>query len=281
MALVTLVGPAHLADLGDLDAVAREKAVLVQSVRKGGFCIFPSACTEYAAFRDIPPASSMVLEQADSAAAGRVAYSVSHSGDRTVVTVNLRPTTAAVTLRRTTDGMARNVAMSVCAALTLGVSLELIQRRLPAWSPSPLRGEWTQSEGRRVYLDCYNANPVSMADALAAFKALAPSDEPRLLVIGCMEELGTESERYHVELGRSLRLRSGDHLVAIGSLAGAIRRGALEGGSDPGQIEVGDSVGPLVGRLSSFRGSVFVKGSRRHELEKAFTGAEYAGVSHA
>src|ERR1022692_1161337 len=43
VALVTLVGPAHLAGLGGLDSVAREKAVLAGSIRKGGFCVFPSS----------------------------------------------------------------------------------------------------------------------------------------------------------------------------------------------------------------------------------------------
>jgi UDP-N-acetylmuramoyl-tripeptide--D-alanyl-D-alanine ligase len=171
--------------------------------------------------------------------------------------------------------------MAVCAALRLGVAIEDVQRRLISWRPAQLRGEWAMSEGRRVYLDCYNANPASMADALSTFEAVAPLDEPRLLVLGCMEELGSESERYHLELGRSLRLRKGDQLVAIGSLAGAIRQGALEGGNDDSQIEIGESVGPMAARLSAFRGSVFVKGSRRHELEKAFSGGEYAGVSHA
>ena len=137
------------------------------------------------------------------------------------------------------------------------------------------------SEGRRLYMDCYNANPASMADALDAFNAVAPRDEPRLLVIGCMEELGPEAQRYHVELGRSLNLRKGDHLVAIGSLADAVRQGALEAGGDPGQIEVAGTVGPLSARLAAFRGSVFVKGSRRHELEKAFSGAEIAEAAHA
>ena len=64
-------------------------------------------------------------------------------------------------------------------------------------------------------------------------------------------------------------------------MAGAIRRGALEAGADPEQIEIADEVGPLSARLSAFRGSVFVKGSRRHELERAFSGAEVAEVAHA
>jgi UDP-N-acetylmuramoyl-tripeptide--D-alanyl-D-alanine ligase len=286
-ALVTLVGPAHLADLGGLESVAREKAVLAGSVREGGFCMFPSSCEAYPAFRSLPVSNRLVVEFGErfderGPAAGRVRYTALHSAESTTVTVALGPPPpVAARLCRVTDGMAQNAAMAICAALKIGVHRKEIQRRLLSWRPSPLRGEWRISEGRRLYLDCYNANPASMADALAAFSAVAPRGEPRLFVIGCMEELGDESRRYHLELGRSLALRHGDHLVAVGSQADSVRQGALEGKCDPRQIEVADSIEPLSARLANFRGSVFVKGSRRYELEKAFVGTEFAEASHA
>jgi UDP-N-acetylmuramoyl-tripeptide--D-alanyl-D-alanine ligase len=287
IALVTLVGPAHLAGLGGLGSVAREKAVLAASVRKGGVCVFPSSCEAFPEFRSLPAASCLVVEMAEEmddrdVPAGRVRFAALHSGEITTVAVAYGPPPPVmVRLSRVTDGMAQNTAMAVCAALRIGVHRDDIQARLLSWRPAPLRGEWRFPEGRRIYLDCYNANPASMADALAAFESVAPRDEPRLFVIGCMEELGAESERYHVEIGRSLALRRGDHLVAVGSHAGSIRKGALEGTCDPDQIEVAESIGPLASRLAAFRGSVFVKGSRRHELEKAFAGVEYAEASHA
>jgi UDP-N-acetylmuramyl pentapeptide synthase len=177
--------------------------------------------------------------------------------------------------------MAQNTAMAVCAALRLGIQRDEIQRRLALWRPPSLRGEWRVSAGRRLYLDCYNANPASMADALSAFTAVAPGDEPRLFVLGCMEELGSDSRRYHLELGRSLALRKGDHVVAVGSQADSIRLGALEAGCEADQIEVAESIEAVSAQLAAFRGSVFVKGSRRHGLEKAFAGSELAEASHA
>jgi len=287
LVVVTLVGPAHLAELGGLEGVAREKAVLAASVRAGGACIFPSSCEAYGAFRDLPAPGKIVVEPAANPGAGardagRVPFFVSHAANYTTVAVEYGPPPSVVaTLQRVTDGMAQNAAMAVCAALRVGIGGQEIQQRLLSWRASPLRGEWRRSQGRSLYLDCYNANPASMADALSGFNAVAPPGDPRLLVIGCMEELGPEAERYHLELGRSIRLRRGDQLVAIGGMAGAIRRGALEAGADPEQIEIADEVGPLSARLSAFRGSVFVKGSRRHELERAFSGAEIAEVSHA
>ena len=46
---------------------------------------------------------------------------------------------------------------------------------------------------RTIIVDCYNANPASMADALEAFYAIAPAAKQRLFVIGGMEELGHEA----------------------------------------------------------------------------------------
>jgi UDP-N-acetylmuramoyl-tripeptide--D-alanyl-D-alanine ligase len=287
IAIVTMVGPAHLAELGDIESVAREKAVLAASVRRGGVSIFPSSCEAYAAFRELPSASCLVVQPASgpderAPARGRIVFSASHERDSTTIPVAYGPPPPVVVkLRRVTDGMSQNAAMAVCAAMRLGIPRKEIERRLAAWSPAPLRGEWRISDGRRLYLDCYNANPASMSDALASFNAVAPSEEPRLLVIGCMEELGTDARRYHVELGRSLRLRPGDQLAAIGGLADSIRQGAIEAGADARQIEVSDTVGPISARLSAFRGSVFVKGSRRHQLELAFAGPEYAEAPHA
>lgn len=287
IALVTLVGPAHLAELGGLEGVAREKAVLAARVRPGGVSFFPASCEAFGAFRALPAAGRIAVERvanlgARSPEEGRVPFAVSLSGEFTTVAVAFgAPPSVVASLRRVTDGMAQNAALAVCAALRIGIEREDIQRRLLSWRPSPLRGEWRISEGRRLYLDCYNANPASMADALATFDAVTQRGGPRLLVLGCMEELGAEAEWYHVELGRSLRLRRGDQLVAIGALAGAIRKGALEAGCEPEQIEVSETVAPLSARLSSFRGAVFVKGSRRHQLEKAFSGSDLAEVSHA
>ena len=284
VALVTLVGPAHLEELGGLEGVAREKAALVRALRPGGLGLFPSSCDRFEAFRKLPHRDCVVVEaagQGGGAARGRVLFSASHSDGETTVQLDQVAGPSAFTLRRVSDGMAQNAALAIVAALRLGIPEGAIRQRLLAWHPSPLRGEWRVSPGRWLYLDCYNANPASMADALAVFGDVAPQGEPRLLVLGCMEELGGESRRYHLELGRSLRLRPDDQLVVICGLAEAVRQGAVEGGTEPKQVTISESVAPLVDRLSAFKGAVFVKGSRRHELEKAFALSAYAESAHA
>ena len=158
--------------------------------------------------------------------------------------------------------MARNVALAVLAACELGVSVQEISERLPQYRPSALRGKRLQGRGRTYFVDCYNANPASMADALSFFHRLAGA-KPRLYVIGGMEELGNDSERFHRELGQSLPLRSGDRVVLVGESARPVQDGIgnLERVDFFNCVEEGR---PLV---DEFEGAVFLKGSREHRLE--------------
>ena len=284
-AVVTLVGPAHLEELGGLEGVAREKAVLPAAVRPGGWCLFPAACARHEPFAALERSGrAVVLEPAAvpavpagpavPAAPGRLAFT--HVHDTGATTVTLGGDTYA--LRRVSDGMAGNAALAIAAALRLGVSPGLIRARLQGWGPAALRGEWREDGRRRIYVDCYNANPAAMADALESFCSTAPSAAPRLYVVGCMEELGSESGRYHRELGRDLgrRLapRPQDRALVVGTWAAEVRDGA--GAPEPGPIEIleeADAGGGLAARVAAFSGWVFLKGSRRYGLERALPGS--------
>ncbi len=281
LAIITLVGPAHLAELGGLEEVAREKASLLAAVRGPGMAIFPSSCLAFAPFRElnvrtlvVAPAVSGV--PAAPAGAQRAEGAVAHQGETTTVTLSWGAPPASFTFCRVSDGMAQNAALALCAALELGTAPDLLRSRLRQWRPAPLRGEMRREGGKLFYIDCYNANPASMADALAAFGAVASASEPRLYVLGSMEELGSEAGRYHRELGRSLRLRAGDRLFVVGAEAEAIRAGAVEAGNAPGQIAVVGARAPVAARRAALRGAVFVKGSRKHALERLLEGAAHA-----
>ncbi|MEY3775005.1 MAG: hypothetical protein RLZZ129_1785, partial [Verrucomicrobiota bacterium] len=164
-------------------------------------------------------------------------------------------------------GMAQNAVLAVCAALWLGVAPAAIQERLVGWQPARLRGEIREDGGRLVYLDCYNANPAAMADALGVFQALAPAGVPRLYVIGCMEELGADSPAHHRALGRALTLQPGDRLFVIGAQAHEVCAGVLEQGDFSRQLQIVTGLEPAVAAYADWQGAVFIKGSRRYHLE--------------
>ncbi|HET7536672.1 MAG TPA: Mur ligase family protein, partial [Candidatus Didemnitutus sp.] len=265
--VVTLVGPAHLEKLGSLEGVAFEKSRLPAANRPGGLAVFPVSCWQFEAFHSL--ANPLVLVPANEdmvRISGRaIRFTVLHRPERSEVTLDGRRT---FILRRVSGGMAQNAALALALASELGVDDAALQRRLTNWQPSKWRGELQKVGEALVYCDFYNANPASMQDAIAAFYSLVRPDLPRIYVIGCMEELGAGSTDYHRQLGRSLLLRPGDSLFVIGSQAAAVREGLLQNGNDPAQIAVIDDVALVRERLAGFKGAVFLKASRRYQLEK-------------
>jgi UDP-N-acetylmuramoyl-tripeptide--D-alanyl-D-alanine ligase len=274
LALITLIAPAHIEELGDIDGVAREKVKLPMALRASGIAVFPRQCAEFTPFRELG-VRTLVVEPAEvlrpaEPPKDRVFFAVSQRDDNTVLAIAYGPPPPLIfTLRRISNGMAQNAALAICSALWLGVPPKVVQERLAAWQPAKWRGELRREEGVSIYLDCYNANPASMADALEMFFATAPADEPRLLVLGGMEELGARAADYHCELGLSLCLGERDHVVVIGPHAREVQAGAIVAGGRPDQIQVATSLDAVRARLAGFRGAVFMKGSRRHALETA------------
>jgi UDP-N-acetylmuramoyl-tripeptide--D-alanyl-D-alanine ligase len=264
--LITLVGPAHLEGLGSLEGVAAEKARLPAANRPGGLAVFPVGCWVYAPFQAL--ASPLVLVPANEdmvrVGARTVAFTVLHRPGRTEVTLAGRRN---FVLRRVSGGMAQNAALALALASELGVDDARLQSRLADWQPSKWRGELRTSGEAIVYADFYNANPASMADAMAAFAGLVRAELPRVYVLGCMEELGAGSAGYHRQLGRSLLLRPDDFLFVLGDQAESVRAGLLENGNDPARVAAVDDLAPVRARLAGFKGAVFLKASRRYQLE--------------
>jgi UDP-N-acetylmuramoyl-tripeptide--D-alanyl-D-alanine ligase len=285
VALITLIAPAHTEELGGLDGVAREKAVLPAGVRPTGIAIFPKQTAEFSAFRELG-VRTLVIERAEVVRPAtpphdKVFFAVSHRGAETAVSVAYGPPPPMTfTFRRVSDGMAQNAVLAICAALGLGVARDVIQARLAAWQPAKLRGEIRRDDGRLLYLDCYNANPASMADALATFADIAPPEEPRLYVIGCMEELGASAPAEHHALGRSIRLRETDRLFAVGSWAHEICAGVLECGDFSRQIQIASTLEPVAACVADWRGAIFVKGSRKYQLERVLEPNPSAVATH-
>lgn len=266
-AIVTFVGPAHLERLGSLEKVADEKCTLLAFTGRGGLQVFPVSCWSYEPFRLL--AHPLVLVPANEAMvrvdAATIVFTVLHRPDRTEVTLGAKRT---FVLRRVSSGMAQNAALALALASELGVDDATLQRRLAAWAPSKWRGEMQRVGEAEVYCDFYNANPASMQDAINAFAGLVRPELPRLYVLGGMEELGAHAADFHQQLGRTILLRPGDFLFAIGPHAAALREGLLENGNAPAQIAVVTDLAPVRARLATFQGAAFVKGSRRYGLEK-------------
>ncbi len=266
VAIFTAIGPAHLSGLGSERAVAAEKGRLAQSPRARA--VFAGeTCERYAGYlgglkvKLVKPDEHLERDWGYRTAAA--------SGGETVFEQRVHGRVERYRYRGAGKALASNVALAVAAASHLGVSAERIGQGLSEWEPPKLRGEWRRAGDTRAYVDCYNANPLSMRDALETFVATARADRPRLFIIGCMEELGEFAASMHEEIGIEMPFRKEDFLLVLGGQAASVLRGMENSGHDMSHCEAIRSADSVRERVLRFPGDVFLKGSRRYRLEDA------------
>jgi len=91
-----------------------------------------------------------------------------------------------------------NCMAAVAVGLHFGVEPFDIKEAIENYVPSNQRSEWKQTQRNSLYLDCYNANPSSMAAAIASFRNMAAPH--KMAIIGGMHELGSAERSEHERL---------------------------------------------------------------------------------
>ena len=162
-----------------------------------------------------------------------------------------------------------NALAAAAVALAIDVPLDAVREGLAAFRPPGMRMEVLRlRSGVTVLNDAYNANPSSMAAALATLAASRASR--RLAVLGEMRELGHVAEQAHRELGQAAAAANLDALFLLGPHAAAVRGGAEAGGMATERIVIAAGHEEVAARLqASWRPGdvVLLKGSRGAAME--------------
>ncbi|MBN1475330.1 UDP-N-acetylmuramoyl-tripeptide--D-alanyl-D-alanine ligase [Candidatus Sumerlaeota bacterium] len=158
-----------------------------------------------------------------------------------------------------------NLAAAAAAARTAGVPLEAIPAGMLRFRPSRLRSR-VQRLGRvAVLVDCYNANPQSMAEALSALGEIR-AEGKKIAVLGDMFELGKGSAAAHRRMGRAVLAAGVDHLVTFGKEARRIAEGAK--GVDSRHFDSPQACAAHIQRMLRAGDVVLIKGSRAMAMER-------------
>ena len=216
VAVVLNAGTAHIELLGSTDAIAKAKAEIWIGVRPGGTVILPAGDQrlEYWAREHQPGARHVTFGE----------------GDADVRLVEYKPTEAGGTAKLDVFGdkyelelqlVGKHAALDACAALAAahaaGASVVQALAGIERARPVSMRGEVVELGGRKVIVDCYNANPASMTAALLSLAERAHG-LPAIAVLGDMLELGDHGPAAHKEIGE-LAKKLGIGVVALGEQA--------------------------------------------------------------
>ena len=273
IAVVTAVAAAHLGIFGSIEAIARAKAELVESLDHGGLAVLNLADHRVAAMAAIAPA---VLTVASDLPAADVHAREVLLDRRARVRARAVTPWGEVDLALPVAGRHQllNALFALAVAGHLGVDLTAAARAIARAAVSPSRGA-VVDHGRVLVLDdAYNANPLAVDGALDTLAAITGPGR-RLAVLGRMAELGPASGAAHRRVGERCAELGVDHLVVVGDptddseevapVAAAARAAGLAS-----VVEVPDAVAAgqhLLGEVAA-GDVVLVKGSRVVGLER-------------
>lgn len=271
LAIITCVAPAHMEKFMEISNIAKEKSVLAKNVAKDGWALMHSNLLSWKAFEELNCKKAIVAPAEVPEVSADLVFRYVLNEENGLVKVDMcieGGNEYLFEIPIMTKGMQENALLAIAAALMLGTSEEQLVQRLEALKPGAMRGSVAEFEGSNFYVDCYNASPASMKDALKMFLRKSEGS-PRLFVIGDMAELGLASLRYHREIGENLPFREGDRAILVGRNVEIYKAAMLSKGWPEDAVETFENAADAQVKLSEFKGWIFVKASRVCELEKA------------
>jgi UDP-N-acetylmuramoyl-tripeptide--D-alanyl-D-alanine ligase len=235
VALITTIAPAHLEFFGTCEAIADAKSEIFEGLTPGGAALIPSDS----------PYAERLKARARQAQVSRI-VSFGSSGDARLVSFACEGEGMRVKadiLGRAVDcyvgapgaHIAQNVVGALAAVAVLDGNVLNAAAALKNFAPLKGRGARFEAGGVQVIDESYNANPASMAAALALL-GNAPSSNKngrRIAVLGDMLEMGEGGIAHHAGLAQPIEANKVDLVFASGSQMKALwdalpasRRGA-------------------------------------------------------
>ncbi len=114
-----------------------------------------------------------------------------------------------------------NFLAAISFGITFGIEPGKINEAISEYTPDNKRSQIKKTEKNTLILDCYNANPSSMTNALESFSQINQSN--KLAIIGDMLELGEESIKEHeniLKLTKELNI----NVITVGPIFESINK---------------------------------------------------------
>jgi UDP-N-acetylmuramoyl-tripeptide--D-alanyl-D-alanine ligase len=220
IALFTNILPAHLEYHHNTQTIAERKSRIFEGMRSGGVAILNREMLHWDQVQLAARDSGLKVinyGDADDADIQLVSYDAASSR----VSARVAGRTIGYTLGAPGHHMALNSLAVLGVAVALGHNVTDMLPRLATFTPLTGRGDLHVLDmgGRRLTVlnDAYNANPGSMAAALALFGTMN-NGKRKVAVLGEMLELGEHAARYHTELAPLIAQNDVDRVHVVGDL---------------------------------------------------------------
>ena len=220
VALITTIAPAHIENLGTMEAIADEKSQIFSGLVDGGTAVIP-ADSEYTD-RMVAHARALGVkivtfgrsEKADV----RLLDAIPSANGGSLVTADLGDRRLCYSVAEPGEHWIANSLGVMAAVRAAGGDLAAAGLALAEMGGLKGRGARFQipaAGGKALLVDeSYNANPASMR---ATLKALGQTPaHRRIAVLGSMKELGDFADSFHTKLAEPLGEAKIDHAILVG-----------------------------------------------------------------
>lgn len=261
---ITTVGPVHVENFPDGEAgVARAKAEIFQGLEPGGVAVLNADDAWFDFLRAEAVRAGATVRTFGRAGSDARLTGFSAHAEGAKVSAHLGGRDLEFPIRQSGAHWGPN---SLCVLLmleALGVPLDTGLAALAAFSPLEGRGAEKAvrlSGGAFTLIDeSYNANPISMAAALATLGARG-GGQRRIVALTDMLELGADAGKYHAALAPEVEAAGADLVFAAGPLMKSLWD-ALPPTRRGGYAETAAELSPLIARAVKPGDVVMVKGS--------------------
>ncbi|MEY4720888.1 MAG: hypothetical protein RIQ46_613 [Pseudomonadota bacterium] len=244
VAVITTIAPAHIENLGSMEAIADAKAEIFAGLEPGGVAIIPADSPHYAQLRAAAEqvAGSIVSFGTAPHADVRLLDAVSAANGGSLVTADMGDRRVCYTVAAPGDHWVVNSLAVMAAVRAAGGDLGAAGLALAEMEGLAGRGARLAipaKGGEALLIDeSYNANPASMRATLAALGRTQA--RRRFAVLGAMKELGTHGPGFHAALAEPLREAGVDQAILVGEEMAALAD------------ELGKSLSPALGKAIPF-----------------------------
>lgn len=303
LAVVTNVSAVHLEFFPDVEAIARAKHELIETLEPAAWAVLNADDPRVRAFGEhmagrvlyfgISHPAHFQAQELEPKPQGGCVFTLPAESYRSIAPGSLRqgkfrakqavepPRSARFDLSLLGRHNVLNVLSALAVCYTFGIAPEALREAVAALRPGALRGEVVRlASGALAVNDCYNSNPEALEMMLSAVAALPA--RRRFAVLGGMMELGAASEALHQRGGRRVAELGFNALFTVGDQARAFAEGARAAGLPPRALSHFDSPEEAASCLRELlrEGDVVLfKASRAVHLEKAWGALEKAVTS--
>jgi len=254
--LITNIGKAHLEGFGSFEGVIKTKSELYNYIKSTDGQLFYNATN---------PILKELINNYDKVSL----YNSNESISAKVISIS--PTLeieisfkekAITTIRSNLYGSynLENILSAACIGYELGIDIEKIKAGIEKYIPENNRSQVVNNESNTLILDCYNANPTSMYEAISSFGKII--NHSKVVILGGMKELGQYSEEEHKKVIELLKLQDFEEVLLTGEEFEL---------PDNNSYKYFKNLEALIEYLNHHRYKdkyILIKGSRANKLEK-------------